>query len=100
MRKVDADPIEMAFERVTRRIAIANIQPLKLVGDAVKKSVKYSKIVASIDEVGIIEPPVVARDQSNPGKYLLLDGHTRIEVLKDRGETEVVCLISTDDEAF
>src|SRR5205807_2423930 len=81
-------------------IAIANIQPLKLVGDAVKKSVKYSKIVASIDEVGIIEPPVVARDQSNPGKYLLLDGHARIEVLKDRGETEVVCLISTDDEAF
>ena len=34
------------------------------------------------------------------GKYLLLDGHLRIEVLKDRGETEVVCLVSTDDEAF
>ncbi len=42
----------------------------------------------------------MARDRSEPGKYLLLDGHLRIEVLKDMGETEVVCLISTDDEAF
>ena len=42
----------------------------------------------------------MARDRDDPGKYLLLDGHLRIEVLKDRGETEVVCLISTEDEAF
>jgi ParB-like chromosome segregation protein Spo0J len=33
------------------------------------------------------------------GKYLLLDGHLRIEALKDMGETEVVCQLSTDDEA-
>ena len=42
----------------------------------------------------------MARDRSDPGKYLLLDGHLRIDVLKDMGETEVTCLISTDDEAF
>ena len=67
---------------------------------AIKKTPKYAQIVASIREVGIVEPPVVARDRSEPGKYLLLDGHLRIEVLKDMGETEVTCLISTDDEAF
>jgi hypothetical protein len=100
MRKLNADPIEMAFEREALRLAIVNIQPLKIVGDTVKKSPKYAQIVASIAEVGIIEPPVVARDQRTPGKYLLLDGHARIEVLKDRGDTDVMCLISTDDEAF
>ncbi len=42
----------------------------------------------------------MARDRNDPGKYLLLDGHLRIEALKDRGETEVVCLISIEDEAF
>jgi hypothetical protein len=26
--------------------------------------------------------------------------HARIEALKDRGKTDVACLISTDDEAF
>lgn len=100
MRRADAEPVEMAFEREARRIAIADIQPLKIVGEAVKASKKYAQIVTSIDEVGIIEPPVVARDKSNIGKYLLLDGHARVDVLKDRGETEVICLISTDDEAF
>lgn len=90
----------MGFEGSSRRLAIANIQPLKLVTEAVKKTSKYAQIVASIDQIGIVEPPVVARDRNDRGKYLLLDGHLRIEALKDRGETEVVCLISIEDEAF
>ena len=40
------------------------------------------------------------RTQRDPNSYLLLDGHLRIEVLRDLGETEVECLVSTDDEAF
>ncbi len=43
---------------------------------------------------------MVARDPQTPGVYLLLDGHLRVEVLKDMGKTEVECLVSTDDEAF
>ena len=92
--------MKQAFEETRLRIAIAQIQPLKLVTPAIKKTPKYLQIVASIREVGIVEPPVVARDRSDPGKYLLLDGHLRIDVLKDMGESEVTCLISTDDEAF
>ena len=87
-------------EEAKLRISIAQIQPLKLVSSAIKNSPKYAQIAASIREVGIIEPPVVARDHSEPGKYLLLDGHLRIDVLKDMGQTDVTCLISTDDEAF
>ena len=92
--------VKIAFEEAELRIAIADIQPLKLVCSAVKNTAKYTQIAASIGEVGIVEPPVVARDRSEPGKYLLLDGHLRIEVLKDMGQTEVICLLSTDDEAF
>jgi ParB-like chromosome segregation protein Spo0J len=90
----------MAFEETKIRIAITQIQPLKLVSAAIKKTPKYAQIAASIREVGIVEPPVVARDHSDPGKYLLLDGHLRIDVLKDIGETDVSCLVSIDDEAF
>jgi ParB-like chromosome segregation protein Spo0J len=92
--------VMMAFEKIELQIAITDIQPLKLVSDAAKKTPKYAQIAASIREVGIVEPPVVARDRSEPGKYLLLDGHSRVEALKDMGETHVVCLLSTDDEAF
>jgi ParB-like chromosome segregation protein Spo0J len=90
----------MGFEEACRRLAIGDLQPLKIVSEAIKKTPKYAQIVASIGEIGIVEPPVVARDRNDPGKYLLLDGHLRIEALKDRGETEVVCLISIEDEAF
>jgi ParB-like chromosome segregation protein Spo0J len=100
VRKPGTSTVTMAFEETELRIAIVDIQPLKLVSDAVKKTRKYAQIAASTREVGIVEPPIVARDRSDPGKYLLLDGHLRIDVLKDMGETDVVCLISTDDEAF
>jgi hypothetical protein len=93
-------PVQIGFEQRTARIAIDLIQPLKLVTPAIKKSPKYAQIVASIREVGLVEAPVVTRDQSEPGKYLLLDGHLRIDALRDMGVTEVDCLISTDDEAF
>lgn len=34
------------------------------------------------------------------GRYLLLDGHLRLEAAKDLGVTEVPCIIAIDDEAF
>jgi ParB-like chromosome segregation protein Spo0J len=92
--------VKMAFEEAKLCIAIASIQPLRLVSIDIKKSPKYAQIAASIREIGIVEPPVVARDHNDPGKYLLLDGHLRVDVLKDMGETDVACLISTDDEAY
>lgn len=99
-RKPHPAPVAKGFEELGVRIAIADIQPLRLVTEAIKKTAKYGQIAASIQEVGLVEPPVVARDRGERGKYLLLDGHLRIEILKDMGETEVICLISTDDEAF
>ena len=99
-KKAPPAPVKMSFEANGVRLPIADIQPLRAVSDAVKKTAKYAQIAASIREVGIIEPPVVARDRAAKGKFLLLDGHLRLAVLRDLGATEAVCLISTDDEAF
>jgi ParB-like chromosome segregation protein Spo0J len=90
----------MGFEETRLRISIDQIVPLKLVSSAVKKSPKYAQIAASIREVGLVEPPVVARDRGEPGRYLLLDGHLRVDVLKEMGHTDVTCLVSTDDEGY
>ncbi len=92
--------IAQAFEDATLRINLAAILPLREVSDQVKKSVKYAQIAASISEVGIIEPPVVVRDPHNPDQYHLLDGHLRVQILLERGDSEVVCLVATEDEAF
>ncbi|RYG99875.1 MAG: chromosome partitioning protein ParB [Alphaproteobacteria bacterium] len=96
----DSSPVSMAFEQATLRVPLTDILPLREVPIQVRKSVKYGQIAASIAEVGIIEPPVVARDRDDPSRYHLLDGHLRVDVLRERGDKEVVCLIATEDEAF
>ncbi len=99
-RKTSILPVKMSFETAGLRVAIADINPLRPVTAAIKRTAKYTQIATSIQEIGIIEPPIVAHDRANPGKYLLLDGHLRIDALKELGVTEVVCIISTDDEAY
>ena len=93
-------PVRLGFEETSLRIPIEGIMLLREVSVSVRKTMKYNQIAASIAEVGIIEPPVVARDAEDRNIYHLLDGHLRIDILKSRGETEAVCLVATDDEAF
>lgn len=92
--------IGRTFEESGVRIALNSIQPLRALSAKVRRSAKYAQITASIAEVGIVEPPIVVRHPSESGLYLLLDGHLRIEILRDSGAVEVLCLIATDDEAF
>ena len=92
--------LKLAFEAASLRIPLSQVRPLREVSARIKKSVKYNQIAASIREVGIIEPPVVARDTNDPDIYHLLDGHSRIEILKDQGVQAAVCLVATDDEAY
>ena len=101
-RFVKPDTLEeviQAFSSDTAIIAINAILPVRAIGKTVKSSHKYRQIASSIAEIGLVEPPVVCRE-TQVGSYLLLDGHLRIEALKDLGHTEVECLLSTDDEAF
>ncbi len=90
----------MAFERESVFVEFSNLLPVKQLQKSVKTTKKYLQISASIREVGIIEPPVVFRERSKKGKFLLLDGHLRIEVLKELDAEGVVCLVATEDEAF
>lgn len=94
------DVVAHGFEDDCVTLAVDALLPVKVLRTATKSSKKYQQITASIREVGLVEPPVVARDPANPSTFLLLDGHVRIEVLKDLGIEQVECLVSTDDEAF
>lgn len=93
-------PVKLAFEEASFRVPIDAILPLREVSETVRRSKKYNQIAASINEIGIIEPPVVARDATRQDQFHLLDGHLRVDILRSRGEREVVCLVATDDEAF
>lgn len=89
-----------AFEKEIRSIRVSDLILLHVVPEESKKSQRFLKVLSSIREVGLVESPVVTPDKETPGKYLLLDGHVRIEVLKELGIGAVNCLIATDDEAY
>jgi hypothetical protein len=92
--------VKLGFELDTKEIDISTILPTRVIDEHIKSSPKYAAIAASINEVGIIEPPVVYPMTGASHQFLLLDGHLRIEALKASGQTSVLCLISTDDEGY
>ena len=90
--------VKAAFRPDIVILEIARLTPLKEISPAVRKDQKYSQIAASLAHVGLIEPIVVF--PAGRGKYLVLDGHKRLDILKARGVTEVRCLLATDDESY
>lgn len=92
--------VKMGFESQGVVIPINKILPLKKIKPQTKKTKKYHQISASVREVGIVEHLIVCPQKGNAGNYMLLDGHIRLEVLKEIGERKVSCLISKDDEGF
>lgn len=92
--------IKLAFERESILLPISQLVPLKTLRPGTKGSKKYDQILRSVRAIGLVEAPVVSRDPAHPDRFFLLDGHLRIEALKDIGVEKVECLISSDDETY
>lgn len=95
-----SEPVKLAFERRIVLIPISSILPLRKVSDGARNSIKFRRIAASIAEIGVIEPLMVAPVKDRDGIYLLLDGHMRHAILMELGVEELRCLVASDDEAF
>jgi hypothetical protein len=93
-----AREIKTAFDSDILLLSLESLIPLKEVKRAMRAESKYKQIAASLEHVGLIEPVVVYPDKN--GKYLVLDGHKRLDILRSRGVTHVRCLVATDDESY
>lgn len=91
-------PANIGFELRTVMLPIGSITARAPLATEVRKSRKYRQIAASIAHVGLVEPLVVT--SVGDGKFLLLDGAIRLDILKERNELEVRCILSTDDEGY
>lgn len=65
----------------------------------VKSSTKYQQIKTSISKLGLVEPILVYVDR-NSNDIRILDGHLRIEAMKELAIEKAACLISTIDDFF
>jgi len=95
-----ADDVKAGFHLKAVTLPLGNIVPTKQVTPGIRLSVKYKQIAASVAEVGVIEPLVVYPMNGAAGKYVLLDGHLRLDVLKLNGATEARCIVSIEEEGF
>ncbi|WP_439397071.1 plasmid partitioning protein RepB C-terminal domain-containing protein [Bradyrhizobium sp. PMVTL-01] len=92
--------IRLAFERNFVTIPVSAIVPLKTLPDGARESRTYSQVLSSIKAIGLIEAPVVMVAPKKSGAWFLLDGHLRLEALKELGIAEVECLLATDDDTY
>lgn len=90
----------IGFDSNMVELRVDQIVPIKVLAGVFQTSAKYKQIISSIREVGIIEPPVVVPEGRSKNRYVLLDGHMRLEALKELEIDHVTCLISSDDESF
>lgn len=90
--------LRSGFQDNVFSLPISSIVPQRTITASVKRSTVFRQIKSSVREIGLIEPVVVFPQESKD--FLLLDGHIRIEVLKELSVKEVKALVSTDDESY
>ena len=81
-------------------VPLESILPVKKLPPGISKTARYRRIAASVREVGIVEPLVVYPQMNGAMHYILLDGHIRLEILKEIRQEKVKCLVALDDEGF
>lgn len=91
-------PVKAAFLMDAVTLPLDRILPSRKLKDGIKTSSRYKMIEASVREVGVIEPLIVYPQNGKSGTHTLLDGHVRLDVLRELGQSTVTCLVSTDDE--
>jgi ParB-like chromosome segregation protein Spo0J len=91
-------PVSAGFLLDSVTLPLERILPSRKLKDNIKASSRYQMIESSVREVGIIEPLIVHPQDGKGGPFTLLDGHIRLEVLRELGQSTVTCLVSTDDE--
>src|SRR5438034_1372874 len=93
-------PVRAAFDFDGVTLPLDAILPIRSIKHSDHAFGKFRAILASIQEVGVIEPLVVHPQRGSTGTYILLDGHLRLRALRDLGKTEVFCILATTDDAF
>lgn len=81
-------------------LPVTCILPSRRIPTPVAESRKFKQIMASIEEVGLIEPLSVTPVNQSSGQHVLLDGHLRLLAIQALGHEQAACLIATDDESY
>ena len=91
--------VRPAFQPEIVSINIPDIIPIKTITPAYRKSETYRRI-AAVNATHWNHRATSWIFRSPKGKYLLLDGHTRLDILVATGVKSTDCLLATDNESY
>ncbi|MDX7161949.1 plasmid partitioning protein RepB C-terminal domain-containing protein [Klebsiella pasteurii] len=91
--------IKYCFSEKTITFKLSDLVHTKKLPTNFKSSKKYSQIKSTISALGLVEPILIYIDQSDKTAKII-DGHLRVEALKDIGEDKANCLISTTYDTY
>jgi ParB/RepB/Spo0J family partition protein len=91
---------KISFDLKKISLSLDVILPIRKIKNPDKTIRRYQTILASIKEIGLVEPLMVYPQKKQPGHYLIVDGHLRYHALKELGKTEADCIVSHEDESF
>ena len=92
-----AKKVRIGFQNKAVMLPLNKILPIRQIKPTDLEFGKYNAVLASIREIGLVEPLVV---HPQSGGYFLLDGHLRLKAFLELGATEALCLVATEDDAF
>ena len=93
-------PVKASFLSECVRVRLAQLVPLKTTLPSTKDSPKYQQILASVREVGLIEPPAIFPIPDRPGYFHILDGHLRVDALRELELVDVDCMLATAEDTY
>jgi len=91
---------KISFTSQKLSLPLTAISPIRQVPKEGRNLPRYESIVASIKEIGLVEPLIVFSQKGRADHYLIMDGHQRYFALKELGREMADCIVSTDDESF
>ena len=92
--------VSAAFDFNGVTLPLTALRPIRQVKPSDGAFGKYRAILASIREVGVIEPLMVIAEQGVANSYFVLDGHLRLKALQELQRTEAFCLLARDNDVL
>ena len=95
-----SNKIKAAFDLNPVRLPLDCLLEQRPINNAKGRLRSYNSILTSLREVGLVQPLIVCPIKGDTGRYKILDGHLRLYALRELGESEVLCVVSKDDERY
>ena len=92
--------LPQAFNTNIVDLPLDRLLPSRAMFKGIETTRKYAQIKSSIQEIGLIEPVAITTADPKTGLHIILDGHLRVQVVRDLGIASITCLRAKDDEGY